>query len=159
LLLLLKSVIITERIDLVDVFMSHKGGSSLAIQVNIDNNKISNLSADAQATLKTQVSKYADDIIKESNLLEEGMREDGANAEITSSIVMLAVHKNKIFRKRKRKNLLIAKIVSVFSILFTGFLFDSTGYQDDALGLILFIIVLMIACISTVLQFVLEERE
>ena len=41
------------------------------------------------------MDKYADDIIKEANLIEEAIREDRANTEITSNIVLQAVRKNK----------------------------------------------------------------
>ena len=164
----LSSLIFTPRYGIITQIYLHFGlllldilrGEGLAIQINIDDSKVSNLSAEAQNTLKAQIDKYADDVIKESNLIEEGMREDGAKAEITSSIVMFAVNKNKIIRKRKsKKGLVIAKIISALSLLFTGFLFDSTGYQDNTITLIFFIASLIVACVSTVLQFVLEERE
>ena len=71
------------------------GGVDVAVQVNIDDNKIDNFSDGAQTTLKKQMEKYADDIIKEANLIEEAIREDGANTEITSNIVLQAVRKNK----------------------------------------------------------------
>ena len=70
----------------------------MAVQVNIDDNKIDNFSDGAQTTLKKQMEKYADDIIKEANLIEEAIREDGANTEITSNIVLQAVRKNKVIR-------------------------------------------------------------
>ena len=104
----------------------------MAIQANIDDSKIDNFSADAQTTLKKQIEKYADDIIKEANLIEEALREDGASAEITSNTVLQAVRKNKTSRSRKpNKLLLIMKIASSLSLLLTGFFFDSAGYQDN----------------------------
>ncbi len=63
----------------------------MAVQVNIDDNKIYNFFDSARITLKKQMDKYADDIIKEANLIEEAIREDGANTEITSNIVLQAV--------------------------------------------------------------------
>lgn len=45
----------------------------MAVQVNIDDNKIDNFSDGAQTTLKKQMEKYADDIIKEANLIEEAI--------------------------------------------------------------------------------------
>jgi hypothetical protein len=85
-----------------------------------------------QTTLKKQIEKYADDIIKEANLIEEGIREDGASTEITSNIVLQAVRKNKTYHNKKsNKTLLITKIVSALSLLITGFLFDSSGYQNN----------------------------
>jgi len=132
----------------------------VAVQVNIDDNKIDNFSDGAQTTLKKQMEKYADDIIKEANLIEEAIREDGANTEITSNIVLQAVRKNKSNPSKKpNRFLLITKIISSFSLLITGFLFDSSGYQNNVLKLIAFVVCLIVASVSTVLQFVFEERE
>lgn len=136
------------------------GGVDVAVQVNIDDNKIDNFSDGAQTTLKKQMEKYADDIIKEANLIEEAIREDGANTEITSNIVLQAVRKNKSNPSKKTSRfLLITKIISSFSLLITGFLFDSSGYQNNVLKLIAFVVCLIVASVSTVLQFVFEERE
>lgn len=98
--------------------------------------------------------------IKEANLIEEGIREDGASTEITSNIVLQAVRKNKTYHNKKsNKTLLITKIVSALSLLITGFLFDSSGYQNNKMGLIAFVICLIVASVSTVLQFVFEDKE
>ena len=114
----------------------------MAVQVNIDENKIDNFSDGAKTTLEKQIEKYTDDIIKEANLIEE------------------AVRKNKNNHNRKANtSLIIIKIVSAFSLLITGFLFDSTGYQDNILKLVAFVVCLIIASVSTVLQFVFEERK
>ena len=132
----------------------------MAVQVNIDDNKIDNFSDGAQTTLKKQMEKYADDIIKEANLIEEAIREDGANTEITSNIVLQAVRKNKSNPSKKpNRFLLITKIISSFSLLITGFLFDSSGYQNNVLKLIAFVVCLIVASVSKVLQFVVEVRE
>lgn len=132
----------------------------MAVQVNIDDNKIDNFSVEAQTTLKNQVEKYADDIIKEANLIEEAFREDGASAEIISNHVLQAVRKNKTNHHRKpNRFLIITKIISSLSLLVTGFLFDSAGYQNNVGKLIAFIVCLIVASVSTVLQFVLEDRE
>ena len=132
----------------------------MAVQVNIDDSKIDNFSVGAQTTLKKQIEKYADDIIKEANLIEEALREDGASTEITSNNVLQAVRKNKTDHSRKpNRTLLITKIVSSISLLVTGFLFDSAGYQNNVIKLIAFIVCLIVASVSTVLQFVLEDRE
>ena len=133
---------------------------NVAVQVNIDENKIDNFSDGAKTTLEKQIEKYTDDIIKEANLIEEAIREDGASAEITSNIVLQAVRKNKNNHNRKANtSLIIIKIVPAFSLLITGFLFDSTGYQDNILKLVAFVVCLIIASVSTVLQFVFEERK
>lgn len=132
----------------------------MAITVTVNDTKIDNLTTGAQDTLKTQIEKYAEDIIKEANFLEEVIREDGASTEITSNIILQAVRKNKAFKNNKsNKSLLIARIASTLSLLFTGLLFDSTGYQNSKIKLFIFILVLIVACVSTVLQFVFEDKE
>ncbi|WP_270640203.1 hypothetical protein [Longibaculum muris] len=132
----------------------------MIIQINVDEDEIDNLSSDAQITLTKQIEKYTNDIIKEANLIEEVIREDGASTEITSNIILQAVRKNKTVRNKKSsKSLLITKIVSVFSLLITGFLFDSSGYENNMLGLIAFVISLIVASVSTVLQFIFEDKE
>ena len=131
----------------------------MAVQVNIDDSKIDNFSVGAQTTLKKQIEKYADDIIKEANLIEEALREDGASTEITSNNVLQAVRKNKTNHNRKpNRTLLITKVVSSLSLLVTGFLFDSDGYQNNVIKLIAFIVCLIVASVSTVLQFVLDQK-
>ena len=130
------------------------------IQVNIDEKKVDNFTDQARDKLKEQMGKYADNIIKESNLIEESIREDGAIAEITSTIVMQAVRKSKNdTRKKPRNRMIIIRIVSSFSILITGFLFDASGYGHNFMKLIFFIIFLIIASVSTAIQIVLEEKE
>lgn len=135
-------------------------GENVAIQVNISDDKIDNLSTSAQKTLKKQVEKYADDIIKEANLIEEAIREDGANTEITSNIILQAVRKNKTnHRKKSNKGLFLAKCISTFTLLFTGYLFDLDRFKSNAELLIVFLIVFVIASISTLFQFLLEDKE
>ena len=137
-----------------------RGGGYMALQVNIDNDKIDNFSSGAKAELVKQLEKYGDNIIKESNLIEEAIREDGASTEITSNIVIQAVRKSKVPSKKKHdKTLLFLKIVSWASLLLTGFLFDSNGYEEATGKLIVFVICLIVACVSTVLQFVYEDKE
>lgn len=132
----------------------------MTIRIDIDEDKVDNLSDGARSTFKQQIEKYADDIIKEANLIEEAIRENGANAEITSNIILQAVRKNKtIYGKKTNIGIIIIKIVSSFSLLITGFLFDSSGYQNNLLKFLLFILFLIIASVSTVLQFINEVKE
>lgn len=127
------------------------------LQVQITDEQMENMSEKAKEELVSQLSTYAERIIKEANLIEEGNREDGANREITSSIVKQAVRKYKSNVPTKKENgLVVIKVFSAFSLLITGFLFDANGYQDNIIKLILFIIALIVASVSTVLQFVRE---
>lgn len=132
----------------------------MAIRVDIDDNKLSNFSNDAQDTLKLQLEKYANDIIKESNLIEEGLREDEASTEITSSFVIQAVRKSRTSRPKKaHKHLFKVKVVSFVSVFISGALLDFQELQGSMGKLIAFIIFFVIASVSTVLQFSWEERE
>lgn len=131
----------------------------MALQVNIDDDKIDNFSNDAKLELSNQLKKYGNNIIKESNLIEEVIREDGASKEITSNIVIQAVRKSKIQHKKHNKVLLFLKIASWLFMLITGFLFDIDGYAGATGKLIGFIICLVFASVSTVLQFVYEDKE
>ena len=127
------------------------------LQVQITDEQMENMSEKAKEELVSQLSTYAERIIKEANLIEEGNREDGANREITSSIVKQAVRKYKSNVPTKKENgLVVLKVFSAFSLLITGFLFDANGYQDNIIKFILFIIALIVASVSTVLQFVRE---
>ncbi len=132
----------------------------MPIQIKIEDNKVDNFSRGAKDELKKQLEKYGENIIKESNLIEEAIREDGARTEITGSIVIQAVRKSKVPGKKNHNKLLIfIKILSSLSLLVTGFLFDSNGYDQQTVKLIIFIIILIVACVSTVLQFVIEDKE
>lgn len=130
----------------------------MAIRVEVDDDKLTNFSRGAQDTLKNQLERYADDIIKEANLIEEGLRENEANTEITSSFVIQAVRKSKTIRpKRKSKYSLFIKIVAFVFVLITGALFDLEAIQTSTGRLIAFIITFVIASITTILQFIEEE--
>ena len=94
------------------------------LQVQITDEQMENMSEKAKEELVSQLSTYAERIIKEANLIEEGNREDGANREITSSIVKQAVRKYKSNVPTKKENgLVVLKVFSAFSLLITGFLF------------------------------------
>lgn len=127
----------------------------MVLQVEINDEQLENMSEKAKEELVYQLSTYAESIIKEANLIEEGNREGGANQEIISSMVVQAVRKYKNKSPRKKEiGLVVLKTISAFSLLITGFLFDINGYQDNIVNLILFIVVLIVACVSTVLQYI-----
>ena len=129
----------------------------MVLQVEINDEQLENMSEKAKEELVYQLSTYAESIIKEANLIEEGNREGGANQEIISSLVVQAVRKYKNMSPRKKEiGLVVLKTISAFSLLITGFLFDINGYQDNIVNLILFIVVLIVACVSTVLQYIKE---
>lgn len=128
--------------------------------IEIDDANLINLSNGAKSKLHEQTKEYAFELLKEAVLIEEGNRSEGANSEITSSIIMQAAsvkrNRNPI-EKKMPLWLKISKIISTLSCLITGFLFDSTGYQDNFPGLMCFVICFATACISTAIVFVKEK--
>lgn len=128
--------------------------------INIDDTNLVNLSNGARVKLREQTEKYANDLLKEAALIEEGDRQEGANSEITSNIIMRAVrvrrNKNSIERKTP-KWLIVCKFISTVSWAISGYLFDGSGYQDNFAGLIGFIVCFAIACISSAFEFFKEK--
>lgn len=120
--------------------------------INIDDTNLANLSSGAKNKLQEQAQEYANDLLKEAALIEEGDRQEGANSEITSNIIMRAVRvrgNRNLIEKKTPKWLIACKFISTVSWAISGFLFDPTGYQDNFVGLISFIVSFAIACIST----------
>ena len=130
------------------------------IQFDETDKQLDNFSNGAKGTLKKQLEEYTDYVIKEANLIEEGFREDDAKTEITSSYVIQACRKHKTTRsKNTRKRIVWAKIISSFSTLFCGLLFDISAFQQSLWRLLLFMVCLLVMSISTVLLFVWEGGE
>ncbi len=128
--------------------------------IDIDDTNLANLSNGAKSKLQEQTQEYANELLKEAALIEEGDRQEGANSEITSNIIMRAVrvrrNRNLIERKTP-KWLIVCKFISTVSWAISGFLFDPSGYQDNFAGLISFIICFAIACISTAFELFKEK--
>lgn len=128
--------------------------------IEINDTNLANLSSGAKSKLQEQVEEYANDLLKEAALIEEGDRQEGANSEITSNIIMQAVsvRRNRNFIEKKTPVWIkICKFVSTISCLITGFIFDPTGYQDNFMGFMTFVVCFAMACISTALIFIKEK--
>ena len=131
----------------------------MGLNINIKEKDIDNFSPDAKIELENQLLKIGNSIIKESNLIEEVFREEGAKAEITSNIVIRAVKKSEInINKKNKKILIFLKIISALSLLITGFLFDINGYEEKYM-LVVFIGFFAIACVTTVLDAIFGYKE
>lgn len=128
------------------------------MEINIKEDLLVDFSGNAKDKLKERTIAYAEELIREARLLEEGQREDGAKTEITSNIITRAamVKRTIGIEKKVPRWLKICKIVSVISCAMAGFFFDPNGYTDKLAMLIAFIIFFAIACISTVLMFIKE---
>ena len=132
------------------------------ILVDIDDKKVNSFSASAKETLKSHVTKYSEDLVREANLLEEGSRESGAGAEITSNIVLQAVRRKTTMPHRRASIwLILCKIISPLSCMATGFLFDRdlTKYQSNPKLFWALLISFGIACVTTAFQTLLDVRE
>ena len=107
----------------------------------------------------TQVEKYGYEIIKEAKLIEDVLREEGANEEITSNIIIQAVRKKRTKSNSKPKLIgIILKSVSALSMFVAGVLIDSSGYQNKMGKFIAFVIIFSIAAVSTVLSYVYDNE-
>lgn len=124
----------------------------MKLEIEIDDSNISYLSSDAKQALKKQAQVYVNDVIDEASLIEEAIRESGANSEITSNHILQAVRKNKKnFAMKKPKYITAMKIINPFALLFTGWLFDKDGYTGNSIKLIMFIGALITSTITIVI--------
>ena len=130
------------------------------IQFNNNDPQLSNFSGGAKTTLRKQLEEYADHVVKEANLIEEGLRESDASTEITSSHIIQATRKSRTVRSKNfRTKLVWAKIISSFFTLFTGLSFDLSAFEESPWRFFVFIACLIVTCISTVLLFMWEGGE
>lgn len=124
----------------------------MKLEIDIDDRTIAYLSSDAKQALKKQAQTYVKDVINEASLIEEAIRESGANSEITSNHILQAVRKNKKnFVVKRPKYVTAMKIINPFALLFTGWLFDKDGYAGNQIKLAMFIIMLIIATITIII--------
>ncbi len=128
------------------------------MEINIKEDLLVDFSGNAKDKLKERTLVYAEELIREARLLEEGQREDGAKTEITSNIITRAamVKRTVGIEQKVPRWLKICKIVSVISCAMAGFFFDPDGYTGKLAMLIAFIVFFAIACVSTVLMFIKE---
>ena len=75
----------------------------MEIKFDIDDNKVQHFTTGAKNRLSIQTKKYAEDIVNESEKVEELLREDGASPEITENIVFQAIRRNRTPLKHRKK--------------------------------------------------------
>lgn len=83
----------------------------LQINFNLSDAELTHFSQGAKNRLSNQARQYTLEIISEANKVEELLRENGASQEITESIVVQAIRRNKTVRK-KNVRVIILKILS-----------------------------------------------
>ena len=124
----------------------------MKFEIDIEDRSIADLSSDAKQALKNQAQTYVKNVINEASLIEETIRERGANSEITSNHILQAVRKNnKKFIVKKPKYIIFMKIINPFALLFAGWLFDKDGYAGNLIKFGIFIISLIVATITIII--------
>lgn len=126
----------------------------MQIQFDISDNEVTNFSQDAKNRLTEQAKLHTLEIIREADKVEELIHEDGASQEITESIVVQAIRRNKTARKKKVR-VTILKIVSEILLFLSGLLFLPEHFikSDNTLNMpyfIFFIILLAASLIFTI---------
>ena len=130
------------------------------VLIDIKDDNCLNMSDGAQEKLKELTEEYANTLLCEAALLEEADRQEGANSEITSSIIVKAASYKKYSRIAEKKTpiwLTITKIVSTITCITTGLLFDASGYTDKVCQLIFFLCSFAAACVSTSIMYIKER--
>jgi hypothetical protein len=121
------------------------------IEIEIQDNKIQNLSSSAHLQIKKVTQGYLEEVLDEANRIEESRRTSVDSPEITASIIDDAAHYAKThgIRKKKPKKLIWLQIVAFIGSIFTGGLFEVDKFKT--LGyILLFLAVFLIAVVSSV---------
>lgn len=131
----------------------------MPIKVEITDDKLTYFSDEAKNELQKHMEKHAIEVIDETNRLEASMREDSYTPEITRVLVNKAInkYKNQFNVGKKTKFSIIIKLISTITILLTGLIFDFNAIKTSTVHLIIFIIFLTIAIISTTVMYTSKE--
>lgn len=119
--------------------------------VEIPDESLEYLSDEAKDELKNTLFNYSSEIVKEAGRLEASTRNDNERPEITRQIIKSAVtfQKDPFRRKGKSTKFIICQIISSIFILLTGIIYDFESFSTNSVHLIIFLIVITIAIIST----------
>jgi hypothetical protein len=123
----------------------------MKIEIDISDDKLQNLSATAKNEVNKIGKQYLEGVLDEASRIEESRRTSNSNPEITAPIINDAVvfAKNFGIKKKKPKRQIFIKIIAFIASIFTGGLFDTDKFKDT-FYVILFLIVFLIAIVSTV---------
>lgn len=132
------------------------------MQINFDlsDAELTPFSQGAKNRLTEQARQYTLEIISEANKVEEMLRENGASQEITESIVVQAIRRNKTVRK-KNIGAIILKILSEILLFISGLLFlpDMFIKSDNTLNMPYFIFFLLLITISLILTIIMHFKD
>ena len=132
------------------------------LQINFDlsDAELTHFSQGAKNRLTEQAKQYTLEIISEANKVEEMLRENGASQEITESIVVQAIRRNKTVRK-KNIGAIILKILSEILLFISGLLFlpDMFIKSDNTLNMPYFIFFLLLITVSLILTIIMHFKD
>lgn len=132
------------------------------MQINFDlsDAELTHFSQGAKNRLTEQARQYTLEIISEANKVEEMLRENGASQEITESIVVQAIRRNKTVKK-KNIGAIILKILSEILLFISGLLFlpDMFIKSDNTLNMPYFIFFLLLITISIILTIIMHFKD
>ena len=134
----------------------------MQIQFNLSDTELTHFSQGAKNRLTEQAKQYTLEVISEANKVEEMLRENGASQEITESIVVQAIRRNKTVRK-KNIGAIVLKILSEILLFISGLLFlpDMFIKSDNTLNmpyLIFFLLLITISLILTIIMYFKDDE-
>jgi hypothetical protein len=123
----------------------------MKLQIEIQDNKLKNLSTTAQQEIIKVSQIYLSEILDEASRIEESRRNSVDDPEITAALINDAAHYARTYgiRKKKPKRHIILQIIILISSIFTGGLFDIDKFKSLPYILI-FLTVFLIAVIPSV---------
>ena len=132
----------------------------MQIQFNLSDTELAHFSQGAKNRLTEQAKQYTLEVISEANKVEEMLRENGASQEITESIVVQAIRRNKTVRK-KNIGAIVLKILSEILLFISGLLFlhDMFIKSDNTLNMPYFIFFLLLITISLILTIIMHFKD
>ena len=132
----------------------------MQISFDLSDVELTPFSQGAKNRLTQQARQYTLEIISEANKVEEMLRENGASQEITESIVVQAIRRNKTVKK-KNIGAIILKILSEILLFISGLLFlpDMFIKSDNTFNMPYFIFFLLLIAISLTLTTIMHFKD
>lgn len=124
----------------------------MEVKFDVDDTTVKNFTSSAKERLVTQASIYIIEVIEEAKKLEGKFRENGAGTEITDTIILQAVRRNKSPKKTNIKVILL-KIFSELLLFIAGIMFLPNMFVDSngKLNIVYFALYLFVICIAIIL--------
>lgn len=127
----------------------------MEVKFDIDDNKVQNFTDGAKNRLSLQAKKYAEDIVSESEKVEELLREDGASPEITENIVFQAIRRNRNpLKHRKKWWMVVIKVLSELLLFISGLMFNQEKLSTNIIYFGFFSLIFISALIITIIMHV-----